>query len=55
VPGQGVVAERVKGGKYAPTLPEIYKNNAKNGMFPILFDLKISKKAVFYSKVRNKI
>jgi hypothetical protein len=33
-PGQGVVVERVKGGKLAPTLAEIHKNGAENGRFP---------------------
>jgi hypothetical protein len=40
-----VVVEGVKGGKYAHMQPEIYKNGAKNGQFPALFDLKITENA----------
>ncbi len=45
MPGQGVVVEGVKGGKYAHMQREIYKNGAKNGQFPALFDLKITENA----------
>jgi hypothetical protein len=45
VPGHGVVVEGVKGGKYTHMQPEIYKNCAKNGQFPVLIDLKITENA----------
>jgi hypothetical protein len=47
---QGVV-EGVKGVKSAPTPLGIYKNGTKNGRFPELIDLKITKYVIFYSKV----
>jgi hypothetical protein len=43
VPVQGVVVEGVKGGKQAPKPAEIHKKWAKNGWFPALFGLTITK------------
>jgi hypothetical protein len=51
VPGQGVVAEGVKG----IMLPGIYKNSTKNGWLPALVDLEIAKTPFLYSKVLNKM
>jgi hypothetical protein len=55
VPRQGVVVEGVKGLKYAPKPPRMYKDSGKNGQFSALIDLKIAEKAVFYLKIPNKI
>ncbi len=40
---EGVVLEGVKGVKYAPKTPGMYKNSEKNKRFPALIDLKIYK------------
>jgi hypothetical protein len=50
VPGQGVVVEGVKGGKYAPMPAKIHKKGTKNRRFPILIELKIVENAVFSLK-----
>ncbi len=50
VPTQGVVVERVKGGKYAPMPAGIHKNGTENGWFPKLIDLKILKMLFFAQK-----
>ncbi len=56
MPGQGVVADGVKGVKKAPMPAEICKNDAKNRQFPTLNDLKVAEDAIFlYLKVLNKI
>ncbi len=55
MPRQGVVVEGVKGLKYAPKPPRMYKDSGKNGQFSALIDLKIAEKAVFYLKIPNKI
>jgi hypothetical protein len=50
-PGRGWWWRGVKGVKKAPTPPGICKNSSKKGRFPTLIDLKITKNAVFYSKL----
>ncbi len=51
VPGQGVVVEGVKGVKYAPKPPWMYKN----GRFLALIDFKTAKNAIFYLNILNKL
>jgi hypothetical protein len=56
VPGQGVVVEGVKRGKYIrPHAARNIKNGAKNGRLSALIYLKMTEKAVFYSKVPNTV
>ncbi len=50
VPGQGVMVEGEKGGKYAPLLAEIHKNGTRNAQFCALFGLKITQKMFFAQK-----
>ncbi len=55
VPRQGVVVEGVKEVKYAPMLPEIYKNGKKMGSFPHFLAYKLPRTPFFCSKVLYKI
>jgi hypothetical protein len=50
VPGQGVVAEGVKGVKHTPLPPEIYKNGEKTGGFPHFLAYKLPKMPFFTQK-----
>jgi hypothetical protein len=50
VPRQVVVVEGVKGVKYAPMLPEIYKNGEKMGGFPHFLVYKLLRTPFFAQK-----
>jgi hypothetical protein len=53
--GHGVVVEEVKGVKYAPMPPKIYKNGKKKGGFPHFLAYNSPKSAIFCAKELYKI